>query len=150
MLKKSSKEHQLDIFSSPSLFNVKAQTAYENPNGWHKLFRKEVVNRINEEILSPIYSNSQGRPNASIRVLIGMMFLKEAFGLSDEKIFEDCRYNLLYRSALGILNLRDNLPTESTYYLLRQKVAAYTNRTGKIYLKKYFRKRLRNNVLNLE
>ncbi|MBK7637290.1 MAG: transposase [Saprospiraceae bacterium] len=39
-------------------------------------------------------AKSQGRPNAPIRVLIGMMVLKEAFGLSDEKIFEDCRYNL--------------------------------------------------------
>lgn len=126
MLKKSSKEHQLDMFSSPvSLFSGKAQTAYENPNGWHNLFRKEVVNRINEELFSPLFSDTQGRPNAPIRVLIGMMVLKEAFGLSDEKIFEDCRYNLLYRSAIGLLNLSDTLPTESTYYLLRQKVAAY-------------------------
>ena len=60
-----------------------------------------------------------------------MMVLKEAFGLSDEKIFEDCRYNLLYRSAIGLLNLSDNLPTESTYYLLRQKVAAYDKSNGK-------------------
>jgi hypothetical protein len=77
-----------------------------------------------------LFSDSQGRPNAPIRVLIGMMVLKEAFGLSDEKIFEDCRYNLLYRSALGLLNLSDTLPTESTYYLLRQKVAAYDKATG--------------------
>jgi hypothetical protein len=60
-----------------------------------------------------------------------MMVLKEAFGLSDEKIFEDCRYNLLYRSALGLLNLSDTLPTESTYYLFRQKVAAYDKANGK-------------------
>ena len=120
MLKKSSKEHQLDMFSSPvSHFSGKSQSDYENPNGWHNLFRKEVVNRIDEELFRPLFSESQGRPNAPIRVLIGMMVLKEAFGLSDEKIFEDCRYNLLYRSALGLLNLNDSLPTESTYYLTR-------------------------------
>jgi hypothetical protein len=46
-----------------------------------------------------------------------MMILKEADGLSDEKIFENCRFNLLYRSALGLFNLNDSIPTESTYYL---------------------------------
>ncbi|MBK8625961.1 MAG: hypothetical protein IPN86_10485 [Saprospiraceae bacterium] len=60
MLKKSSKEHQLDMFSSPvSLFGGKAQSGYENPNGWHNLFRKEVVNRIDEELFNPLFSESQ-------------------------------------------------------------------------------------------
>lgn len=141
MLKKSSKEHQLDMFSSPvSLFSGKAQSGYENPNGWHNLFRKEVVNRIDEELFRPLFSEGQGRPNAPIRVLIGMMVLKEAFGLSDEKIFEDCRYNLLYRSALGLLNLNDSLPTESTYYLLRHKVAAYDKANGKNIFEEVFAK----------
>jgi hypothetical protein len=141
MLKKSSKEHQLDMFSSPvSLFSGKAQSGYENPNGWHNLFRKEVVNRIDEELFSPLFSEGQGRPNAPIRVLIGMMVLKEAFGLSDEKIFDDCRYNLLYRSALGLLNLNDSLPTESTYYLLRHKVAAYDKAHGKNIFEEVFAK----------
>lgn len=132
MLKKSSKEQQLDMFSSPlSLFSGKVQTAYENPDAWHNLFRKEVTMRIDEELFSPLYSDSQGRPNASIRVLLGMMILKEADGLSDENIFENCRYNLLYRSALGLLNLSDTIPTESTYYLFRQKVAAHDKANGK-------------------
>ena len=132
MLKKSSKSQQLDIFSSPaSLFSGKVQTAYENPDAWHNLFRKEVAMRIDEELFSPLYSDSQGRPNASIRVLVGMMILKEADGLSDEKIFESCRFNLLYRSALGLLNLSDTIPTESTYYLFRQKVVVYDKANGK-------------------
>lgn len=132
MLKKSSKHLQLDMFSSPvSLFSGKVQTVYENPDAWHNLFRKEVIMRIDEELFSPLYSDSQGRPNASIRVMIGMMILKEADGLSDEKIFENCRFNLLYRSALGLLNLSDTIPTESTYYLFRHNVAAYDKENGK-------------------
>jgi hypothetical protein len=139
MLKKSSKHIQLDIFSSPSsLFSGKVQTEYENPNAWHNLFCKEVTMRINEGIFSPLFSDGQGRPNASIRVLIGMMILKEADGLSDEKIFENCRYNLLYRSALGLINLNDNIPTESTYYLFRQKIAAYDKEKGKNLIEEVF------------
>lgn len=132
MLKKSPKDQQLDMFTSPiSLLSGKVQTAYENPDAWHNLFRKEVTMRIDEDMFSPLYSDGQGRPNASIRVMIGMMILKEADGLSDEKIFENCRYNLLYRSALGLLNLSDVIPTESTYYLFRHNVSAYDKQQGK-------------------
>src|SRR5699024_9218469 len=59
------------------------------------------------------------------RVLIAMMILKEANGWSDAQLFESCRYNLLVRSALGLFNIDDELPTESTYYLLRKRVVEY-------------------------
>ncbi len=132
MLKKSPKNQQLDMFSSPvTHLSGKSQTVYENPEAWHNLFRKEVTMRVDEALFSPLYSDGQGRPNSSIRVLIGMMILKEAEGLSDEKIFENCRYNLLYRSALGLLNLSDMIPAESTYYLFRHNIAAYDKQNGK-------------------
>ena len=131
MLKKSSREQQLDMFTSPvTHLSGRSQTAYENPSGWHNLFRNEVTMRVDEALFSPLYSDGHGRPNSSIRVLIGMMILKEADGLSDEKIFENCRYNLLYRSALGLLNLSDTIPTESTYYLFRHNVAEYDKKHG--------------------
>ena len=72
-----------------------------------------------------MYSSGKGTPNASIRVLIGMMILKEAEGMSDEKLFENCRFNMLIRSALGLINADDLVPTESTYYLFRKNVYEY-------------------------
>lgn len=126
MLKKSSETAQLDIFTSPnSLFKGKVLNQYESELGWHNVFRNNVTMRIDETIFSPLFSKDQGRPNASIRVLIAMMILKEAECLSDQKIFENCRYNMLYRSALGLHNVDDVLPTESTYYLFRNKIVAY-------------------------
>jgi hypothetical protein len=114
------------MFSSPgSLFKGKVHTNYEDPKAWHNVFRNEVTMRIDESVFSPLFSDLHGRPNASIRVMVGMMILKEAEGISDQKLFEDCRYNMLYRSALGLLNINDPLPTESTYYLFRKKVAAH-------------------------
>ncbi len=56
-----------------------------------------------------------------------MMILKEAEGLSDEKLFENCRFNLLTRSALGLFNVDDAVPTESTYYLFRKRIMEYAN-----------------------
>ncbi len=59
-----------------------------------------------------------------------MMVLKEAEGLSDQKIFENCRFNMLVRSALGLHNADDALPTESTYYLFRKRIVEYAKEKG--------------------
>lgn len=36
-----------------------------------------------------------------------MNILKEGAGCSDEQLFENCRYNLLWHKALGLFNLDD-------------------------------------------
>lgn len=59
-----------------------------------------------------------------------MMVLKEAEGLSDQNIFENCRFNLLVRSAIGLHNADDPLPTESTYYLLRKPIQQYAKKNN--------------------
>jgi hypothetical protein len=129
MFKKSSKSSQLNIFTSPkSLFSGNSLKMYEDENAWHNQFRKQVTMRIDENIFQPLYCEDNGTPNSSIRVLVAMMVLKEAEGLSDQKIFENCRFNMLVRSAIGLHNADDPLPTESTYYLLRKRIAEYAKK----------------------
>ena len=81
--------------------------------------------RVNESIFSVLYDDKNGAPNASIRVLAGMMLLKEGHGWSDEQLFENANYNLLIRSALGLMNLEDAVPVASTYYLFRRRLVEY-------------------------
>jgi len=126
MFKKTSESGQLNIFTSPkSLFSGNSLKMYEDQHSWHNQFRKQVTMRIDENIFRPLYCQDNGTPNAPIRVLVAMMVLKEAEGLSDQKIFENCRFNLLVRSALGLHNADDPLPTESTYYLFRKHIHEY-------------------------
>ncbi|MDP3433018.1 MAG: transposase [Bacteroidota bacterium] len=126
MFKKSSESGQLNIFTSPrSLFSGNSLKTYEDDHAWHNQFRKQVTMRIDENIFRPLYCLDNGTPNAPIRVLVAMMVLKEAEGLSDQKIFENCRFNMLVRSALGLHNADDPLPTESTYYLFRRRIQEY-------------------------
>ena len=123
---KKSKEPQLNLFSSPTaLFSQRNLKIYENKDAWHNKFREQVTNRIDENIFKPLYCSNNGTPNASLKVLVAMMVLKEAEGLSDEKLFENCRFNLLTRSAIGLFNADDALPSESTYYLFRKRIAEY-------------------------
>jgi hypothetical protein len=92
--------------------------------------------RVDESVFSVLYSEGQGAPNASIRVLVGMMILKEGQGWSDEQLFENCAYNLLIRSALGLMTLEDAEPVPSTYYLFRRNLVEYAREHGEDLFKK--------------
>ena len=66
------------------------------------------------------------------------MILKESFVWSDSQLFEHCRFNLLVRSALGLFNMNDPLPVESTYYLLRKRMYDHQKQNGEDLMGKAF------------
>jgi hypothetical protein len=94
---------------------------------------------MNEELFKPLFSAENGAPNAPIRVLVGMMILKEGRGISNERLFAHARFNMLARSALGLLNMDEKPPVESTYYLLRQRIAEYEKRGGVNLMERVFK-----------
>jgi cell fate (sporulation/competence/biofilm development) regulator YmcA (YheA/YmcA/DUF963 family) len=123
MFQKSNKESQLDAFASvPTMLESSSFKQYSDQNHWHSQFRDQVAMRIDESIFSILYTTTTGAPNSSIRILVGMMILKESFVWSDSQLFEHCRFNLLVRSALGLFNINDVIPVESTYYLFRKRI----------------------------
>lgn len=131
MFRSSKKEKQLDMFSSVSnMLKGTTQEQFNNPEAWHNMFRVHVLERIDEELFIPLFDDKTGAPNASVKVLVGMMILKEGFGWSDSELFEHCRFNLLVRSALGMFNINDIIPVESTYYLFRKRIHEYHKETG--------------------
>jgi hypothetical protein len=130
MYRRSSKTSQLSLFTSTAtLLKGKALKAYNDSEKWHNQFRVQVTSRINEDIFRPLFHENFGAPNASIRILIGMMILKEARGWSDAQLFEECNFNMLVRSSLGLLNMDDSVPVESTYYSLRSRIVKYEEET---------------------
>lgn len=128
MFRKTSESVQLNLYASPeSLFSGKSLKLYEDKTAWHNQFRQQVTMRIDESLFSPLFCANNGTPNAPVRVLVAMMVLKEAEGLSDQKLFENCRFNMLTRSAIGLLNVDDSVPTDSTYYLFRKRINEHAN-----------------------
>ena len=126
MFKESDRNAQLDIFSTPAEhLRGSSQKFYLKDDSWHNIFRDKVLGHINEQIFSVLYCKDNGTPNASIRVLVAMMLLKEGQGWSDDQLFENCNYNLLVRSALGLLTLDDTVPVASTYYRFRSNIVNY-------------------------
>jgi hypothetical protein len=139
MFKKSNKEPQLDAFTSvPMMLESSAFKQYSDQGHWHNQFHDQIVMRIDETIFSILYNSTTGAPNSSIRILVGMMILKESFAWSDSQLFEHCRFNLLVRSALGLFNMNDPLPVESTYYLLRRRLYDHQKQNGEDLMGKAF------------
>jgi len=139
MFRKSNKERQIDLFRSvPTLLPDNATNKYNDKSYWHNQFRQEITHLIDESAYKSLFNERMGAPNASIRLLVGMMIIKEAFGWSDSQLFEQCQFNLLVRSALGLVNMNDPLPAESTYYLLRKRIYEYNRLTGEDLLEKTF------------
>ena len=139
MFKKSNKHSQIDLFGGvPSILDGKSLNQYTDDHFWHNQFRKQVTSHIDESIFKVLFNEKIGAPNAPVSLLIGMMILKEAFGWSDSQLFEQCRFNLLVRSALGLFNLNDDIPTESTYYLFRKRIYDHRYQNSDDLLQKTF------------
>jgi hypothetical protein len=131
MFRKTNKESQVDLFAGiPSVLAKGSLKQYNDDGHWHNQFRNQIVSNIDETIFKVLFDETIGAPNASVSLLIGMMVIKEAFGWSDSQLFEQCQFNLLVRSALGLFNLNDGLPAESTYYLLRKRMYEHNCQTG--------------------
>ncbi len=139
MFRKSNKDSQLDVFTSvPTMLESMAFKQYSDQGHWHNQFREQVIMRIDESTFSILFNNTTGAPNAPVRTLVGMMILKESFGWSDSQLFEHCRFNLLVRSSLGLFNINDPLPVESTYYLLRKRIYDHQKQSGEDLMGKTF------------
>lgn len=126
MFKKTNRGTQVNLFGGvPSFLEGKAKKQYDDTQSWHNQFYSQIVNRIDESLFKALFSEKMGAPNAPISLLVGMMILKEAMGWSDGQLFEQSRFNLLVRCALGLININDEIPAESTYYLLRKRIYEY-------------------------
>jgi len=135
------KDRPPDMFNSFfSKLPEKKKRILEDPNAWHNLFYRNVTSKIDENIFKILYCHNNGRPNASVRILIAMNILKEGFGWTDEQLFNECDFNIQVMFALGISNLTDSVPSESSYYGLRKTIYDYSIKTGKDLFKVAFSK----------
>jgi hypothetical protein len=114
------------------------QKLLSDPKSWHQQFYGHITSQIDETVFSELYSSDNGRPNAPVRQLLGMMLLKEGHGWSDEQLYEQCRFNLQVMLALGLNQIDDDVPVESTYYEFRRRLSEHHQQTGQDLIGKCF------------
>ena len=117
MFKKSNQSCPPTLFTGHTQhMEGKRLKGIEDPNAWQNCFYREVTARIDEEIFSGLFHHELGRINAPVRILVGMMILKDGNDWTDQQLFESCDYNLLVQRALGLTNYTDQVPCPATYY----------------------------------
>ena len=63
---------QGDMLSSHELgLDPSRRAKLHAPSAWHNVFYKHLVCAIDEEVFEPLFHDSRGRPNASVRTRLG-------------------------------------------------------------------------------
>ena len=131
MFKESIASNQQELFAGVTQhLGDKKLEKLSDSKSWYNVFYEEVTSKVKEEIFEPLYSVESGRPNASIRRLIGMIILKDGHNWTDEKLYENCHFNMAVMRALGLTNIDDEVPSESTYYDFKVKLVRHHDDTG--------------------
>jgi len=102
------------IFDFDDHYQGVARRQLTSPTSWWNVFYRHIVSQIDEERFDVLFKDG-GRPNAPIRVLVGMIILKEFHGWSDAQLFEACNFSLIVRRAPGC-ELHESIPVASTYF----------------------------------
>jgi hypothetical protein len=88
---------------------------------WAEAFRTRVLPLIDEEVFRACFCADNGRPNKSIRLLVGLHLLKEADDLTDEQILDALEFNIQWQHALGV-QPADAHVAEKTLHNFRHKL----------------------------
>jgi len=130
MFKKSRARRAPELFSGiVSNLGERKLKILEGSNEWQNIFFREITSSIEESLFSDLYADI-GRPNVPVRQLVGMLILKEGHGWSDERLFSECLFNLRVMWALGLTNLGDEVPAESTYYDFQVRLHRHLEQQG--------------------
>ncbi len=91
---------QLSLLESRFLVGTKKRERLER--SWAEAFRTKILPLIEEEAFRACFHEDNGRPNKSIRLLVGLHILKEADDLTDEQILDALEFNIQWQHALGV------------------------------------------------
>ncbi len=83
-------------------FLVPPEKAERLRRSWAEPFRERILPLIDEEVFRDAFSETTGRPNKSVRLMLGLHILKEWNDLTDEQVLEELEFNLLWQYALGV------------------------------------------------
>ncbi|MSS76167.1 MAG: transposase, partial [Methyloglobulus sp.] len=61
------------------------------------------------------YTQGQGRPSKPIRLMVGLLVLKQWDNLSDEQVVLHCKRNPYYQAFCGCTEASNKLPCDSTH-----------------------------------
>lgn len=129
MFRESQVSNQFSLNSS--FFWMKDEYRQLLADGWAGCFRKNITEKIDEIPYAVLYSNVPSRPNAPVRVVIGMMLIESLFQMSETEVRLGTIFDMQIQYALGIENTENIDISERTLQRFRRACITYEAETGK-------------------
>ena len=128
MFKKNQKHIQADFFgyssSLPSSYLLDIEESME------KSFYELIFSKIREEDVSCLYSEKFSRPNAPINCIIGAILLQHKHGWTINELFNNIKFNLLTKVALGLETLPEMPFNQATFFNTQNRLNDHFVKTG--------------------
>ena len=106
---------------------------------WAEDFANCIFPNINEEPFSVLFSGrSDSKPNAPINVILGLLILKEQFGLTDEECMHQLIFNKQFQYALHTSSFKEQPVNDNTFRRFRNRTREYEEQTGVDLIKEAF------------
>lgn len=136
MFKKNLSHQQTDMFSFfASLPEATQQDIRETPE-YH--FYHLIFGKIPEELFAGLYSDKKSRPNAPINCMVASLILKERKQWSYEQLFENIKFNLLTKIALGLNQIGEIPFCPASIFNFQNRLNEHFVTTGEDLLEKVF------------
>ena len=85
---------------SDTLYGLTPREQKALQNSWAKVFAEDIFPNIDEQRFSVLYSDKASRPNTPVNVIVGVLIIKELFGISDDMVVENLMLDPRYQYAL--------------------------------------------------
>ena len=92
---------QLGLFSAGNRLDETKRARLQKT--WAHQFRTAALRLIDEERFAKFFHSDNGRPNKSVRLVVGVLVLKDIFDLTDEQALEQLEWNTAWHHALDVL-----------------------------------------------
>ena len=136
MFKKNTKHLQADMFGMKTTM-PEGLKKYAVKSEEHHVYHIIFCN-IKEAIFSVLYSDKKSRPNSPINSLVVALLLQNRRGWTYDQLFQNIRFNLLTRMALGLDDLVTMPFCPATIFNFQNRLNDHFIRTGENLLEQVF------------
>lgn len=136
MFRKNKKHFQNNLFgfTNPLTENLQKEIL----DSEYKKFYELIFLHIKEEDFECLYSELGSRPNAPINVLVSSIILMHRHKWTYEQLFQQIKFNLLVKTALGLNTINDIPFSEATMFNFLLRINRHFVKTGENLLEKVF------------
>ena len=138
MFRENSVHLQENLFGTVCQLSKQQQKRLERSKEFY--IYEHFFSQIDEKIFEPLYFDNNGRPNAAINALVTASMLHSHNGWSVEFLIDQINFNLLTRSALGMIMIDTTPFCAATFYNFQNRLRRHEELTCENLLEVQFKK----------